>query len=478
MSDENKTPQMSAIPEGLTEEEKQRLEKYSKLEQSKGKRVAIVVSVTAFLILLFVGGVVGGMIYLSNYEAPQPLPDTRSYYSVLPGAPEEILAELKTIIPPESAKNSVKVKVDESVGINEEFTVASGNETLKNEISMIREDVAKTLSASVTADAEQKAPVYGDPLNEKLPSLDFDPLKAEKVTCADEPDKDNQSILWRNFTFDFGSRDFSDALADDSLSVFCLQEAQTEFLKFKETVSTMLTVNNVNIHCDSLVISARADSFTGTLDRVILKKVYTITADISFTGDYAAAGGDTLTFTVEASKSYSFLHAGVNISKDVIFTEKGKSDEIIRTVSSDETHDKVVVTWSSSAPDILSVDEKGYFKAHKISDKPVKVTATYNYLGTDYTDECTVYVREPVDSVKVNENKLSLAVGEKHTIGAVIKPKNATLTEMYWFSEDESIATVDKATGEITAVSAGNVKIYCITLDGNFKDSCELTVTG
>ena len=473
MSDENKSSLTNTLPDDLTEEERRRVEKYSRIEQNKAKRTAIVASVTAFLILLFVGGVVGGAIYLSSYEAPQSLPDERTCFAPLPEQPDEIYSQLISLVPGLDSIKSTKLSAGTDVSISKDFTVESDREYLKNEIALIRESVASELSEG---EANYNTS-FGEDFTEKLPGLSFDVDNASSVTCADEPEEDNTSKVWRNYTFDFPGADFDEAVSNDSLDVFGLQQAKTAFEEFESSLSGMLTVTDGSIHCDTLQIYARADSYTGVLDYILLKRVYTVTVSVSFTGDYEAVGSDTFAFTVESAEKYSFGYVGLNIGSDSIFTEKGKSDEITCSVSTDEPPNEVVIEWSSSNPDVLTVDEEGYFKAHKISAEPVTVTARYTYLGIEYTDTCTVYVRKPASSVKVSEQQISVKAGESKTVSAAVEPENATFTALYWFSEDEAIATVDKETGEITALSPGTVIIYCITLDGNFRDSCELTVT-
>ena len=77
--------------------------------------------------------------------------------------------------------------------------------------------------------------------------------------------------------------------------------------------------------------------------------------------------------------------------------------------------------------------------------------------------------------MKVSEKELVLSKGEKFTQNAVISPENATLTTVYWFTTDENVASVDD-NGVITANNEGSAEIYCITLDGNYKSACKVTV--
>ena len=61
-------------------------------------------------------------------------------------------------------------------------------------------------------------------------------------------------------------------------------------------------------------------------------------------------------------------------------------------------------------------------------------------------------------------------------LSAKLKPDNATVKDIIWLSEDESIATVDE-NGNVTAESIGSVKIIAVSKDGFLRDSCEVTVT-
>ena len=56
-----------------------------------------------------------------------------------------------------------------------------------------------------------------------------------------------------------------------------------------------------------------------------------------------------------------------------------------------------------------------------------------------------------------------------------MSPKKATVQTVKWYSEDESIATVD-ANGVVTAVSSGEVKIYALSDDEFYKSTCEVRV--
>ncbi len=79
----------------------------------------------------------------------------------------------------------------------------------------------------------------------------------------------------------------------------------------------------------------------------------------------------------------------------------------------------------------------------------------------------------PVTSVTLNSSSVTLSVGKTATVTATISPSNANHKSAYWWSEDESIATVD-SNGKITAVAEGTTTI--IAMAGMQTAQCEVTV--
>ena len=65
--------------------------------------------------------------------------------------------------------------------------------------------------------------------------------------------------------------------------------------------------------------------------------------------------------------------------------------------------------------------------------------------------------------------------GEKETLTATITPTNATIKNVVWSTSDATVATVSG--GIVTAVGNGQAVIKVTTVDGNFADSCVITVT-
>lgn len=80
-----------------------------------------------------------------------------------------------------------------------------------------------------------------------------------------------------------------------------------------------------------------------------------------------------------------------------------------------------------------------------------------------------------VSGVSLNKDVLSLMTGKSETLVATVQPADATNQAVTWESSDTSVATVDK-NGEVTAVKAGEAVITVKTADGEFTDSCTVTV--
>ncbi|AEG13898.1 Ig domain protein group 2 domain protein [Desulfofundulus kuznetsovii DSM 6115] len=80
-----------------------------------------------------------------------------------------------------------------------------------------------------------------------------------------------------------------------------------------------------------------------------------------------------------------------------------------------------------------------------------------------------------VTGVKLDRNTLSLSVGSTVQLKATVIPDNATNKEVTWSTSDEKIATVDDQ-GNVKGVAEGKATITVTTADGNFKDTCEVTV--
>ena len=96
----------------------------------------------------------------------------------------------------------------------------------------------------------------------------------------------------------------------------------------------------------------------------------------------------------------------------------------------------------------------------RFSNEEVAMYAYINGRASAYSVRCVKDDSEviPVTSIALDKSSLSLEVDERVVLTATITPFNANHKSAYWWSDDESIATVDQ-NGNVTAVSAGTTII-------------------
>ena len=91
-----------------------------------------------------------------------------------------------------------------------------------------------------------------------------------------------------------------------------------------------------------------------------------------------------------------------------------------------------------------------------------------------YNPDDQIEGRIKVEGVGLNKNTLSLKVGKSYSLYVSISPSDATNQNVTWSSSNKAVATVTN--GVIKAIKVGTATITVTTSDGNYKDSCVVTV--
>ena len=110
-----------------------------------------------------------------------------------------------------------------------------------------------------------------------------------------------------------------------------------------------------------------------------------------------------------------------------------------------------------------------------ITDLTVNAQFSSSGTPTDPDDPGTTTV--PVTGVTISDDQKELEVGDSYTFTASISPSNATNKSVTWTTSNPSVVTVNRTTGEVTAVGPGTATVTVTTADGNKTDSVMLTVT-
>jgi len=146
--------------------------------------------------------------------------------------------------------------------------------------------------------------------------------------------------------------------------------------------------------------------------------------------------------------------------------------QLIATVKPGNATNKNV-TWTSENPTIVTVDATGLVTAQSVGTGTITVT-TVDGNKTDYTRFIVNSNIVSVTEVKLNKSSLTLQVGESESLVATVIPSNATNKGLIWSTSDAG--TVSLFNEKLTAVSTGTATIKVKTQDGEYIDSCVVTV--
>ena len=183
----------------------------------------------------------------------------------------------------------------------------------------------------------------------------------------------------------------------------------------------------------------------------------------------AAVGNISASCSVIVSGKYIEVQE-VSLDHTTLELVEGDSQVLTATVLPSDATDKTV-SWSSSAPEVASVDSQGLVTALKEGE------AVITAVAGGVSGSCSVVVSQksiPVNAITLDYTTLTLEKASDFLLVAYIYPADATNREKTtWSSSDNSVATVDK-NGLIHAVDAGKARIS-LSVD-NVSASCEVTV--
>lgn len=128
-------------------------------------------------------------------------------------------------------------------------------------------------------------------------------------------------------------------------------------------------------------------------------------------------------------------------------------------------------TWTSSNTSVATV-ANGKITAVDEGTTTITVTAPERNL----TASCTITVNSIVPaSITLNEQSLSLIVGNTSQLSATVSPNDAKDKSVSWSSSDANIATVSQD-GLITAIAPGTATITAKTNTGGLTATCSVEV--
>lgn len=138
------------------------------------------------------------------------------------------------------------------------------------------------------------------------------------------------------------------------------------------------------------------------------------------------------------------------------------------------------INWTSSNPNI-SIDKNGIARPTSNEACSAMITCTVtDYMGTKTSTNAFIsFAKVPVTGVSLDKDSIEGGkIGETQTLKATVKPtgiSSASCKDVYWYSSDEKIATVDK-NGVVTFKEGGDCVITCQTYDGGYEAKCNVNV--
>ena len=192
---------------------------------------------------------------------------------------------------------------------------------------------------------------------------------------------------------------------------------------------------------------------------------------------------DLLTTAPEKWASPTATPAGGTVpagTKVVLTNEFGDTDKIYYTTdNSDPTLESPIYNWIArrwwnNRKDVL--DEIN--KPIEITEDTTIKAITIGFGREDSDIAVFEYMVETaaVTGVSIIEGDQILNEGITVKLTAVVSPVNTYNQKVTWSTSDDSVATVDKETGLVTAVSEGEATITVTTDNGEFNDSITVTV--
>lgn len=166
------------------------------------------------------------------------------------------------------------------------------------------------------------------------------------------------------------------------------------------------------------------------------------------------------------------LVSNISLNKESVSLLTEETTQLTPTISPSNATYKTV-TWASDNIDVATVSSNGLVKAVGEGSATITCRATD---GSGVIATCKITVKKPVPptGIIVSPSSMNINIGDTKTLSYSLTPTDATTT-VTWKSDNTSIATVGKYSGEVKGVGVGTTYIWAITANGK-KDCCIVTV--
>jgi len=151
----------------------------------------------------------------------------------------------------------------------------------------------------------------------------------------------------------------------------------------------------------------------------------------------------------------------IELNKSQLSLDLGETYQLVATVNDDADNKNII--WTSSNPNVATVDETGFVRTLIGGDVIITATAAD---GSGVFATCNIGSVTLITGITINNGEdIEMNVGNEYLINYTITPNNAYNQNLIWYTSDDSIATVTN--GKVTAYKEGQVKIYAMADDNS-----------
>lgn len=198
-------------------------------------------------------------------------------------------------------------------------------------------------------------------------------------------------------------------------------------------------------------------------------------ATVDTTGKVTGIGAGTVTITAAAGQKAAacrvtvvVLMDGITLNHTELAIDKGSTEQLTAKITPEDTTDDKTITWTSSDPEIVNVDDTGKITALK----PGKATVKASAVGA--LASCEITVLAPLTGIALDKSTLTLNRNTTDKLTVSILPEDTTDDRtVTWSSSAPDVANVDQQ-GNVVGYSIGTTTITARC--GEFAANCEVTV--
>ena len=223
-----------------------------------------------------------------------------------------------------------------------------------------------------------------------VPAFRIDPAKVVEYTAHQgevTDEKDDSIHHYLDFT-----------LTPDDVDMEAVQAGEV-YQRIVETLSPAMTVAAVEITPTGETVNCRVDRLSDDLQSVKVTKNYQIKATVQLGEDYAAlteGGKAEVEFPYATVEYINFNHYRLRFSQKQLVAKPDdiKALPLDVMVHSTATKEDYTLTYETSDPDAITIDETGVMTVHAAREEAITITATLDYDGHTYSDTLTLYITE------------------------------------------------------------------------------------